>query len=178
MKRAFISLIVFFVGVCIGYSQEKDVYSDYVGTWKWSEPQTQSELTVVLKRGQADWTRYKKGIKPCIIGAYELKKNGVALVNNLNELSEEKRYSAYPIVLLGNENYMRIYVDDYTIKNGDGSYKSMQGSSHVALIKEGDGFKLKWVIVDDGNEGAHWDENLTYPDGTALPTDIILTKVE
>lgn len=115
----------------LGYSQNTSVYDNYVGTWKWEDNLSQTEFIIVLKKGNADWTRFGRGIEDCIIGAYRYKKSGVAIVDNTTELSEQKRYSMYPIVLLGDVHYMRLYVKDYTLQNGYGAHKSMQGSSNV-----------------------------------------------
>ena len=178
MKNLFYLFVFLVLSVQVAYAQET-VYDNYVGTWKWIDQQSQSEFMIMLKKGNADWTRFGKGIKECIIGAYRYKKNGVVIVGNTWELSEQKRYSMYPIVLLGDKHYMRLYVYDYTIQNGYGAYKNMSGSSNVELIEdEVNGYKLKWVVADDGHEHIYVDEKQMFSKGTSLPTNIILTKIE
>ncbi len=177
MKNIIITLL-FLISTQLGYSQNTSVYDNYVGTWKWVDNQSQSEFMIILKKGSADWSRFGKGIKECIIGAYRYKKNGVIIVGNTGELSEQKRYSLYPIVILGDEHYMRLYVKDYTLQNGYGAYKDMQGGSCVELIENGQNLQMRWIVADDGHEQIYTDEKQTFPSGTSLPTNIILTKVE
>ena len=179
MKNLFYLFVLLALSVQVAYAQETD-YDNYIGTWKWVDQQSQSEFTIVLKKGEADWTKFKRRIKPCIIGAYQLKRNGAIVVSNIGILSEPKKfYSMYPIVILGDKHYMRLYVDDYTIQNGYGTYKHMSGSSNVELIEdEVNGYKLKWVVADDGHEHIYVDEKQMFSKGTSLPTNIILTKIE
>ena len=117
MKKILIAIILLLVSAQLGYSQKTSAYDKYIGTWKWVDNQSQSEFIIILKMGTADWTRFGKGTKDCIIGAYRYKKTGVIIAGNTNELSEQKRYSMYPIVILGDEHYMKLYVKDLLVSD-------------------------------------------------------------
>ena len=101
------------------------------------------------------------------------------VADNTNELSENKDYIAYPIVIIGDVRYMRLVVRDHIRKNGYGYAKYMSGSSNVKLM-EGidDSIKMQWVVVDDDGGHVDLDEKEVFPKGTSLPTNIVLTKVE
>ncbi len=164
--------------VVLCFSQNNSVYDNYIGTWKWEDNQTQSEFVVILKKGKADWTKFNGGIEDCIIGVYKYKINGTIVEDNTDELDEEKRYSMYPIVLLGDELNMSLDVRDYLLKNEYGLNKDMQGSSNVELVEGSNGTQMKWTIVDDGHQHIYTDEKQIFPKGTSLPTNIILIKEE
>ena len=179
MKHFFILCVILIVSIQIGYSQDQSVYDNYVGTWKWEDKQTDSEFVIILKKSKADWTKFNAGVVDCIIGAYKYKKNGIITSDNLNELIEEKGYIKYPINILGDNSYMRLYVKDYAIKNGKGTPKNMKGSSNVKILEGSDGkIQMQWIVVDDGHQHIYTDEERVFPKGTSLPTNITLTKVE
>ena len=178
MKKVLIIFILCTVFVQMSYSQNNSVYNNYVGTWKWEHNQTQSEFVITLKKSKADWTIFDDGLVDCIIGVYKYIKNGVVVIDNSNELSEEKSYIKYPIVIMGNEQYMSLIVKDYLLKNEYDAFKNLYGSSNVELVEGSNGTQMKWTIIDDGHQHIYTDERQIFPSGTSLPTNIILTKVE
>ena len=77
---------------------------------------------------------------------------------------------------------MGLRVRDYLMKNGKGKHKRLGGDSRIEDISNN--YKqIRWVldyeeeqvavVFDDENE-----DDFFFPEGTSLPTNIILTKVE
>lgn len=155
--------------------ENKD-YNYYVGTWRWVDSTTQSELIIKLvlsKTTEPDWEiSYLKG-------AYLYKKDGIVVADYLEELNENKKFVYYPIyIFCDRENNMNLTVRDYLIKNGNNVFKRHGGSSFIkytSSLPE----QIYWKIIDNKYAGVlYTDENKVYPPGISLPEDIILTKVE
>ena len=186
MKK--ITVILFLcISTITGYSQN-EIFDYYVGSWKWENIQTGDSFELVLKKGSAVISEsFGGGTEDCIIGAYKYVKNGMTFIDKISELG--KNYDDaiwYPIWAEMPENIkdiMYFIVQDYKKTNSYGEAKVMGGDGVCRLEYVSSSPKrIRWDLtrVDTGGWDELWavDERQIFPEGTSLPTNIILTKVE
>ena len=186
MKK--ITVILFLcISTITGYSQN-EIFDYYVGSWRWENPQTGESFIVTLKKGSHKLNEYNGGgTEECIIGAYKYIKNNIVIIDKSSEL--EKIYDnsiRYPIWAdIPSDSTYTVYfiVQDYEKTNSYGEAKVMGGDGVCRLEYVSSSPKrIRWDLtrVDTGGWDELWavDERQIFPEGTSLPTNIILTKVE
>ena len=164
-------IILILISINIDSLAQDANLNSFQGAWKWSEGT--EELTIELRLGTFEIPAiFGGGTKECLIGGYKYTKNGVTIANNINELQLTKRSIDYPIRVLWN---LTVTVRDPELRNPKGEFKLLGGSSKIVPI--GNGSTIRWVLTDD-EEHIYSTEDEIFPEGTSLPTNIILTKVE
>ena len=154
------------------YSQNVELNS-LVGEWKWIDNTTSEELHIFLRPGIYEVPSiFGGGTENCLVGVYKYYRGGTVIVDYYSELSESKKSILYPISIL---NTLSLSVRDYSLKNANGRNKILSGSSRIEYISDK---QLRWILVDNAHESISFSASATYPSGTSLPTNIILTKVE
>ena len=178
MKKIFI-LTLLLISYSNLYPQNIDL-EFFKGEWKGTVGN--SELHIFLKDTIYNIPAIFGGTtEPALIGAYIYKNNGNTIINNVGELGNS--YSSpidYPIWI---SNLLNLGVWDYLTVNGKGQKKFLAGFSKIEIISENSPKQIRWIINDnqeqlivtiDSDDG----EDYFFPEGTSLPTNIILTKVE
>ena len=163
------------------FSQEINL-APLAGVWQWKDNITDSEFFVQLKA--ITYQRsifFGGGIDSALVGGYKYKKNGVVLVDKLSEvLSTKLRGIEYPVWI---SKQTSLVVHDYLTKNGRGEFKYIGGLSNVKIVSLNDPKQIRWILKDnseqvvvtfDDEDG----DQYFFPDGTALPTNLVLTKIE
>ena len=170
MKRIGFILLILLTNTCL-YAQDSQEY--YVGTWRWVDNNTNSEIVVKLRLFTGNWET--GGTYTTLVGAYSYKINGEIIADFLNEVNTDYgSWVKYPISF----KYMReLRIRDYALCNGYGP-KYIKGSSTIKHISSNPD-KIKWILVDDARAGdIIVDPKLVEPAGISLPVEIILTRVE
>ena len=185
MKKIGFILLLNIVSI-LGYSQN-EIFDYYVGSWKWENIQTGDSFELVLKKGSAVISEsFGGGTEDCIIGAYKYVKNGMTFIDKISELG--KNYDDaiwYPIWAEMPENIKEIMyfiVQDYEKINSFGDPKVLGAGECKLAFVSSNPKQMRWDLtrVDKENWDVLWvaDERQIFPEGTSLPTNIILTKVE
>ena len=182
MKKLIIVIVMFFIsGTCNLYSQTFNV-DFFEGEWRWSDSSGENEFTIILKRKVYNRLKaFGGGVDDCLVGVYKYKKDGNIVVDKLSELNKDVNVVQYPIWIT---SYLGLGVWDYLTRNGRGEYKYM-GSPFckVEIISLDTPKQIRWILDDTGEQvvitfGDEDGEQYFFPEGTALPTDIVLTKIE
>ena len=179
MKRILI-IIFIFISVSV-YSQRINLFP-LEGTWEWKDNSTNSEFVIILKKINYNWPQVMGGqLDSALVGGYKYKKNGIILHNNIAEINhnfaEPIEYSIWI------NDYLGLSVRDYLTTNGRGEYKYLSGQSKIMIVSESNPMQIRWIINDNSEQVVVVFDNedpdqYIFPKGTALPTDIILIKVE
>lgn len=174
MKNLGFTLLLLLISTCL-YAQ--DIQDYYVGTWKWEDQSSNSEIIIQLKTYTGVWGFFgDETTYTILVGAYSYKKDGIVVADYLDECS--KNYSSwvgYPIAIW---NMEELHIKDYLLKDGYGALKCIAGSSRVVHVQSNP-HKIKWILVDDAHSGdIIADPKLIEPQGISLPNEIVLTKVE
>ena len=179
MKRI-LTIIFIFVSVSL-YSQRTNL-SSLEGTWEWKDNSTDSEFVIILKKINFNWPQILGGaLDSALVGGYKYKKNGIILHNNIAEINhnfaEPIEYSIWI------NDYLGLSVRDYLTANGRGEYKYLLGQSKIIIVSENNPMQIRWIINDNSEQVVVVFDNedpdqYIFPKGTALPSDIVLTKVE
>ncbi len=154
------------------YSQNVELNS-LTGEWRWIDNTTSEEFHIFLRPGIFEIPAiFGGGTENCLVGVYKYSRGGTVVADYYSELSESKGSILYPIRVL---NTLSLSVRDYSLKNANGRNKILSGNSRIEYISDK---QLKWILIDNAHESISTSANSTYPEGTSLPTNIILTKVE
>ena len=156
-------------------AQDTQVY--YVGTWKWEDQSSNSEIIVKLRTYTGVWGFFgDESTYTILVGAYSYKKDGIIVADYLNECSKNhSSWIGYPIAIWDIEE---LCIRDYLLKDGYGTLKLIAGSSKIEHVSSNPD-KIKWTLVDDAHSGdIIADPKLIEPQGISLPKEIVLTKVE
>ena len=157
--------------------QAQDTQDYYVGTWKWEDQRSNSEIIIQLKTYTGVWGYLgNTSSYTVLVGAYSYKKDGVIVANFLNEFGENySSYASYPIAIW---DMKYLGIRDFLLTNGEGAPKYIEGSSRIEHVSSNPD-KIKWTLVDDAHSGdIIADPKLLEPQGISLPKEIVLTKVE
>ena len=179
MKK--VILIVFMILSIDLYSQKINLTS-LAGVWRWQDSATDSEFVISVKKINFNWPQILGGqLDSAIVGGYKYKKNGVVLVDKLSEVSVSKINPAvYTVWVTANSS---LSVTDYLTKNGRGESKYLSDQSKIEIISLDSPKQIRWILNDKREQvvvtfGDEDGDQYFFPDGTALPTDIVLTKIE
>ncbi len=154
----------------------------YVGTWKYENISNGDEIIVKLKKGIFNIPIvFGGGVEDCLVGVYSYKKNNQLLINNLERINEQQNYS-YPIQLLPSsinptEKFL-FSIIDYTIQNGNGKFKYIYSAGSFIELNTISPKTIKWKLVVEEQEYFYYEQIDRFPEGTNLPLEIILTKIE
>ena len=90
MKRVLIALLCMVCGTL--FSQSKQ--DDFIGTWKWEDQSSNSEIIIQLKTYTGVWGFFgDETTYTILVGAYSYKKDGIVVADYLDECS--KNYSSW-----------------------------------------------------------------------------------
>ena len=179
MKHLILMILALFIQTTSLFSQSVEL-SELAGEWKWTSSDSNEEFKMILRTHSYTISPdMGGGARSCLIGVYKYTKQDVVLIDCLDELDHSKDYIEYPIIVY---HTMGLRVRDYLMKNGKGKHKRLGGDSRIEDISNN--YKqIRWVldyeeeqvavVFDDENE-----DDFFFPEGTSLPTNIILTKVE
>ena len=181
MKKLIVFIFIFFT--LEAYSQDSN-FALLEGVWMWRDSISDSELVVQLRKETFQLsTFFGGGIDTVLVGGDRCKKNGVILIDKLSEVSTNKTRSIdYPL-RIRSQKYLSLGIRDYLTQNGRGEFKYIGPSSSVEIISRITPKQIRWILNDiseqvvvtfDDEDG----DKYFFPDGTALPTDIVLTKIE
>ena len=163
------------------YSQKTNLTS-LEGIWRWQDSATDSEFVISVKKINFNWPQYLGGqLDSALVGGYKYKKNGVVLVDKLSEVSANKTNPAEFLIWIDDSSLLN--VSDCLTKNGKGEYKDFSDRSRIEIVSLTTPKQIRWIIEDNSERivvGITEEEvnSLVFPRGTALPTDIVLTKIE
>ena len=178
MKRI---LIIIFIFISVSVYSQRINLSPLEGTWEWKDNSTNSEFVIILKKINYNWPQVMGGqLDSALVGGYKYKKNGKILIDNRTELLKEANVIDFPIWI---DAGLGLGVRDYLTTNGRGEYKYLSGQSKIMIVSESNPMQIRWIINDNSEQVVVVFDNedpdqYIFPKGTALPTDIILTKVE
>ena len=155
----------------------------YVGTWRYTNTPTNEEFTIKLRK--AVHTSSLSMIREeCIVGAYILKKNGVVVLDNMNEFMNDRSVDGVDIPIYAtnaretaaavNPNMLRTTVLDYGILRPSSNVPKY-GIGSITIVSTSNPKKIQWVLKDP--PGARIVGH-SAPMGFSIPTDIILTKID
>lgn len=178
MKRILSILCIIF---CSGTLYSQQITLDFcVGTWEYTNPATGEEFRMTLKKSQYAVPKgFGGGIKDCLVGGYIYEKNGITLVDCMDQLNENKKVLFFPILIFhfGSKLYLDLTVKDFNIKNGYNHPKIISMPSKISLYSVSPK-QLKMEIIPDELEEVYLDDREVFARGTMLPREMILTKVE
>ena len=170
----------------------KQLYSTnldfYVGTWRYTNTATNEEFTVNLRKTVFISSSLDSDLdmisEECIVGAYIYKKNGVVVLDNMdefmNDISDEDVWipvyasNANETASAVNPNKLWTTVEDYGILYPSSAHPK-SGMGTITIVSEANPKQIHWTLKDF--EGARIAGH-SPPLGFSIPTDIILTKVE
>ena len=147
---------------------------DYVGTWKYENPDSNEVFTIKLKKTiiTTDNENFD-----CIIGTYSYTKNGTIIEDNMPQFSSITNPYKAPICAKSYSNdfsSLFLYFVDYKFKKDTGSGKLS------LILTRGGKYQLQWMLEED--EGAEIylpDEEIPpYIPGWSVPENVVLVKVE
>ena len=178
MKRLLSIILIIFCCETL-YSQQ--ITLDFcVGTWEYKNPATGEEFMMTLKRSTYNVPKgFGGGIKDCLVGGYIHTKNGIVLINCMDQLNENKKATDYSILIFhfGAKDYLDLTVEDFNIKNGYNIPKVIGMPSKITLYSTSPR-QIKMEIIPDEQEKVYLDNREVFARGTTLPREMILTKVE
>ena len=178
MKKILIILLFCF---SITYISAQPANLDwYVGTWKYENTSTGEELIIKLKRSQfTELPIFGSEIVDCLVGVYRYKANNQIIVDKLNLFNLDLEPYDCPITLSSRKSIslLSLSVIDYSITNGRGKFKSINVPSTVEYISSSPK-TIKWKLVVVEQEYFYYEQIDRFPEGTNLPREVILTKVE
>ena len=181
MKKLMVFIFIFLTLEV--YSQNSN-FALLEGVWMWRDSISDSEFIIQLKKRTFQRPAFfGGGIDTELVGGYRYKKNGVILIDKLSEVSTNKTSSIDYSVRIMNSKNLSLGVRDYLTKNGRGEFKYIGPSSRVEIISLDTPMQIHWILNDKRERivvGLSDEEvdSLVFPDGTALPTDLVLTKIE
>jgi len=152
----------------------------YVGTWKYENTSTGEELIIKLKKSQEVVPpTFGGGIEECLVGVYRYKKNNLILADKLDLFNENLVPFGCPgTISIGRDiSHLMLCIKDYTITNGRGKYKTISIPSTV-VYNTSSPKTIKWKLVVEEQEYFYYEQIDRFPEGTNLPIEIVLTKVE
>ena len=152
----------------------------YVGTWKYENTSTGEELIIKLKRSQfIELPIFGSGIVDCLVGVYRYKANNQTIVDKLDLFNLDLEPYDCPITLSSRKStlLLSLSIIDYSITNGRGKFKSINVPSTV-VYNSSSPKTIKWKLVIEEQEYFYYAQIDRFPEGTNLPIEIILTKVE
>ena len=185
MKKIGFILLLNIVSI-LGYSQN-EIFDYYVGSWKWENIQTGDSFEIILKKSSYKKTEsFGGGSIDCIIGAYKYVRNGIIIIDNYSEIEQVLDNAIfYPIfaqIPQSTTDIMYFKVKDYGKVNSFGKPKVLGTKECKLVFVSSNPKQMRWDLtgVDKENWDVLWvaDERQIFPEGTSLPTNIILTKVE
>ena len=153
----------------------------YVGTWRYTNTATNEEFTINLRK-----TVYISSLsmirEDCIVGAYIYKKNGVLVLDNMDEFMVDRPIFPGPIYASNaretesavNPNKLRTTVQDYGILS-PASERPKSGMGIITIVSVANPKQIHWTLEDP--PGARIAGH-SPPLGFSIPTDIVLTKIE
>ena len=152
----------------------------YIGTWRYTNTTTKEEFTIKLRK--SIYTAY--GIsQDCVVGTYTYKKNGVVVMDNMNEFMTDKSVGLPAPIYASNTraapstpnpNELDTSIQDYGILWPDSTLPK-SGLGTITIVSTSNPKKIQWQLKD--REGVRI-EGLHPPMGFSIPTDIILTKID
>lgn len=170
-------ILIFLLSLLTTLLLAQDSQDYYVGTWKWEDQSSNSEIIIQLKTYTGVWGYWgNTSSYTVLVGAYSYKKDGVIVANFLNEFGENySSYVSYPIAIW---DMKYLGIRDFLLTNEEGAPKYIEGSSRIEHVSSNPD-KIKWILVDDAHSGdIIADPKLIEPQGISLPKEIVLTKVE
>lgn len=178
MKKILIILLFCF---SITYISAQPANLDwYVGTWRYENTSTGEELIIKLKRSQfTELPIFGSEIVDCLVGVYRYKANNQIIVDKLNLFNLDLEPYDCPITLSSRKSIslLSLSVIDYSITNGRGKFKSINVPSTV-VYNTSSPKTIKWKLVVEEQEYFYYEQIDRFPEGTNLPFEIVLTKVE
>ena len=150
----------------------------YAGTWKYENQQTGEEFVLKLRK-----TSFvdQNVTRECVVGAYTYKKNGLIVVDCMNQFSSTQTSPRNMPVYANNgslyqdkvnPNELRMFVTDFGKFAPNGDTKRTR-INELLLVSNASPNKIRWILKDDG--GA-FEANELPPNGFSIPEDMILIK--
>lgn len=178
MKKI-LTTILFCFSISFLFAQNINLYW-YVGTWKYENSANGEELIIKLKKTQKLIPlAIGEGTEECLVGVYSYKKNNQILVNKLDLFNKELEPYACPITLTtsNSPSKLMLNIKDYIISNGRGEYKSIGVPSTISYNSSSPK-AINWMLEVVEQENFYYEQIDRFPEGTNLPKNIILSKVE
>lgn len=148
---------------------------DYVGTWRYENPDSNEVFTIKLKKHTNTISQKEYD---CVIGTYSYTKNGVTIEDNMDQFNHLSRPYFSPIYAISYSNdffsWLYLCFTDY-------AFKKETHSGRLSLIRaRGGQFQLKWILEEEEGSFIYFeDEEIPpYIPGFSVPEDVVLTKVE
>ena len=149
-----------------GTYYQDNVINNYVGTWKWTSGT--DEFTIVLVKKKYNFEDYSTDV---LSGGYRYVKNGVELVNTLNDVHIDINASDGPVASL--ESYVRdgniIAFGFYDRGNGN------NGGVRADITPTGNTYSMAWRLSGHGMFLV-LPGDPPPPEGFTVPVKIVLTK--
>ena len=185
MKKIVFILLLNIVSIA-GYSQN-EIFDYYIGSWKWENAQTGDSFEIILRKSTYIKSEsFGGGSEDCIIGVYKYVRNGIVIIDNFSVIEQVLGNAIfYPIfakIPQSITDIMFFKVKDYGKVNSFGKPKVLGTKECKLAFVSSNPKQLRWDLtrVDKENWDVLWvaDERQIFPEGTSLPTNIILTKAE
>jgi hypothetical protein len=144
-------ILIFLLSLLTTLLLAQDSQDYYVGTWKWEDQSSNSEIIIQLKTytGVCGFLGNTSSYT-VLVGAYSYKKDGVIVANFLNEFGENySSYASYPIAIW---DMKYLGIRDFLLTNEEGAPKYIEGSSRIEHVSSNPD-KIKWILVDDATQG-------------------------
>lgn len=178
MKRSLITILFCF---SISFLFAQNINLDwYVGTWKYENTANGEEFIIMLKKIQKlIHPAFGEGTEDCLVGVYSYKKNNQILVNKIDLFNEVLVPYACPITLIQSYAHSKLMLNiiDYSISNGRGKFKSI-GIPSTISYNSSSPKAINWKLEVVEQEYFYYEQIDRFPEGTNLPRNIILFKVE
>ena len=153
------------------YAQTERDLKDFVGTWKYENPDSCEVFIIKLKI--VDDPYWEK----LVCGNYSYSKNNVIIENNLQQFDTLGELALFPIYLFPSNTSSNT---KHTLSFSDRTYGAYACpyTSFVELIHEKKDIKLRWYMEEGEGAIAYEPDEVIPPDGFSVPSNIIFTKVE
>ena len=152
------------------YAQTERDLKDFVGTWKYENPDSCEVFIIKLKI--VDDPYWEK----LVCGNYSYSKNNIIIENNLPQFDTLTNTALHSIILRPwfqpSSIKLRLDFSDRTY-----GYDSYLFTSFVELIDEKKETKLRWFMEIGGTYVYEHDEEMP-PNHFSVPSNVIFTKVE
>ena len=170
MKNYFALIITILLSIAATAQTERDL-KEFVGTWKYENPDSCEVFIIKLKTIVHDIYETKY-----VYGNYSYSKNNVTIEDNLHQFDTLSDLALFPIILRPWYPYSST---KQTLRFSDRTYgyNSCLDTSFVELIDEKKETKLKWFMEIGGTYVYEHDEEMP-PNHFSVPSNVIFTKVE
>ena len=154
-----------------GTYYQDSIITNYAGTWKWTSGT--DTFTIALVKKKWDLDKYSVDV---LSGGYRYVKNGVEVINTLNDVSIDINDDNSPVPSLmslvreSNRMTFSFYDRLKTVKDGH-----KNGHVNAVITPSGNTYSMTWRLVGTGlyYQGPN---DPPLPQGWTVPTNIILTK--